>query len=190
MLCTRVTTRGSAENEPSVSPATATLSPTTSCWSFRGIYLSARTRPFNCQMVFPLDSVSIKHSPPEMCITCTLTLPMIQNGCGVDAPVMNVRAMRMFAVLAIDRTGLRSTYQAAYVFITIATRFLQRGQGRSSNFEPHGKQAARWPQGTNTESMGRSKQTTHSFSSGFGFFSGGSCGGSHGALSFLACTRR
>ena len=113
MLCTRVTTRGSAENEPSVSPATATLSPTTSCWSFRGIYLSARTRPFSCQMVFPLDSVSIKHSPPEMCITCTRTLPMIQNGCGIDAPVMRPPAMRMCVVLAIDRADIRSPKQVS-----------------------------------------------------------------------------
>ena len=33
---------------------------------------------------------------------------MIQNGCGIDAPVMNVRAMRMCVVLAIDRADIRS----------------------------------------------------------------------------------
>ena len=175
-----------------MSPATATPSPTTSCWSFRGVYLSYRTRPFNCQMVFPLGIVSIKHSPPEMCITCTLTLPMIQNGCGVDAPVMNMRpCTRVLFWQSIEQISAHpSKSQAAYVFSTIATRFLQRGHGRLSNFEPHGKQAARWPQGTNTESMGRSRQTTHTFSSVLCFFSGGSSEASRGALSFLACTRR
>ena len=69
-----------------MSPATATLSPTTSCWSFRGMCLSARTSVFRCQMVVCRDSVSVMHASPEMNITCTLTLSMLQNGCAISIP--------------------------------------------------------------------------------------------------------
>ena len=114
MLCTRVTTRGSAENEPSVSPATATLSPTTNCWSFRGIYLSARTSVFRCQMVVCRDSVSVMHASPEMNITCAPTPSMLEKR------LRNIRSrheraghMHMCDVSPIDRAAIRSPKQVS-----------------------------------------------------------------------------
>ena len=96
-----------------MSPATATLSPTINCWSFRGIFLSARTSVFRCQMVVCRDSVSVMHSSPEMNITCTLTPSMLQNGSATYAPVMNVRAVRASVVLVIDRADIRSPKQVS-----------------------------------------------------------------------------
>ena len=127
------------ENEPSVCPADADFSPTNMCWDVRGIPLSARTRVFRCQMVTPLGKPSVMHASPDMNNTCTLTPSMLQNGCATYDPVMNARAICICVTFcqSIEQISAHlSMYQAAYVFSTIATRFLQRGQGRLSNLEP------------------------------------------------------
>ena len=67
------------ENEPSVFPAEANLSPTNMCWDVRSIPLSARTRVFRCQIVIPLGKPSVMHASPDKDITCTLTLSMLET---------------------------------------------------------------------------------------------------------------